>query len=182
MAGISSKTGEPLLLGRTLARGQALQLLFQAEALGISVEQVLAGDYALSQGPLDDYAERLARGASACLPELDRIVGDASARWEVSRMPSVDRNLLRVATYELLNVPEVPVAVTIDESVELAKAFGTDDSAGFVNGVLGRIAREQAPEKRAVPEDGPESAPAEPDAAVASRARSLADLAAEDGE
>lgn len=128
--------------GRTLARSQALQLLFQAEATGRSVEAVLAGPYALSQGPLDEFGEQLALGADGMRQELDTIIEGASTNWSVGRMPSVDRNLLRLALYEMLEVNEVAVPVTIDESVELAKAFGTDESSRFVNGLLGRVATE----------------------------------------
>lgn len=130
--------------GRTLARSQALQLLFQAEQTGRAVEDVLAGDYSLSDGPLDDYGRTLALGADAMRPTLDRILSRTSENWGVSRMPSVDRNLLRMALYEMLSVDEVDVAVTIDECVELAKAYGTDESSRFVNGVLGRVASQIA--------------------------------------
>jgi N utilization substance protein B len=74
--------------------------------------------------------------------ELDARIGAASTNWTVSRMPSVDRNLLRLALYEMIAVDEVAIAVSIDESVELAKAYGTDESSRFVNGLLGRIADE----------------------------------------
>ena len=187
MAGVGSSEEGRIFFGRTLARCQALQLLFQAEACGRTVEDVLAGDYAVSQGPLDDYARELALGTSSCIPELDQLVANASERWEVSRMPAVDRNLMRVAVYEILHVDTVPVAVTIDESVELAKAFGTDDSAKFINGVLGRVVRDNvdpaliAAEQERAQQAAAEakqasSAPAEP-----ARATSLADLAALDG-
>lgn len=129
-------------VGRTLARSQALQLLFQAEATERSVDEILAGPYALSQGPLNEYAESLARGADSMRDELDARIGAASTNWTVSRMPSVDRNLLRLALYEMIAVDEVAIAVSIDESVELAKAYGTDESSRFVNGLLGRIADE----------------------------------------
>jgi N utilization substance protein B len=127
--------------GRTLARSQALQLLFQAEATGRTVYEVLEGDYALSEGPLDPFGEMLARGADDMRPDLDAIIETTSSNWSVSRMPSVDRNLLRLALYEMLEVSEVAIAVTIDESVELAKAYGSDESSRFVNGLLGRVAR-----------------------------------------
>ena len=126
--------------GRTLARSQALQLLFQAEANTRAVLDVLDGEYALSQGPLDDYARRLALGADECRPDLDAVIATRSTGWSVSRMNAVDRNLLRLALYEMLYVDEVDVAVTIDECVELAKAYGTDESSRFVNGILGRVA------------------------------------------
>ena len=126
--------------GRTLARSQALQLLFQAEANARAVLDVLDGEYALSQGPLDDYARRLALGADERRLELDAVIAARSRGWSVARMNAVDRNLLRLALYEMLYVDEVDVAVTIDECVELAKAYGTDESSRFVNGILGRVA------------------------------------------
>ena len=126
--------------GRTLARSQALQLLFQAEIAERSVSEVLAGPYALSQWPLDEYGERLALGADSMRHDLDAVIARASTNWTIGRMPSVDRNLLRLALYEMLAVDEVAIAVTIDESVELAKAYGTDESSRFINGLLGRVA------------------------------------------
>ncbi len=194
MAGVGSSEEGRIFFGRTLARCQALQLLFQAEACGRTVEDVLAGDYAVSQGPLDEYGRDLALGTFSCIPELDHVVANASERWEVSRMPAVDRNLMRVAVYEILHVDEVPVAVTIDESVELAKAFGTDDSAKFINGVLGRVVRdnvdpaliaaeqERAAQAAAEAAEARQAAAVPADTADAARASSLADLAALDGE
>lgn len=129
-----------MFFGRTLARSQALQLLFQAEAANRSVSEILSGPYALSQGPLDEYGEQLALGADNMRHQLDAVISCASTNWSIERMPSVDRNLLRLALYEMLEVDEVAIAVTIDESVELAKAYGTDESSRFVNGLLGKIA------------------------------------------
>ena len=126
--------------GRTLARSQALQLLFQAEVNGRAVVDVLSGEYALSQGPLDEYAERLALGVDERRPDLDAVLAERSTGWSLSRMNAVDRNLLRIALYEMLDVDEVDVSVSIDECVDLAKAYGTDESSRFVNGILGRVA------------------------------------------
>ena len=126
--------------GRTLARSQALQLLFQAEATGRLVSEVLDGDFALDEGPLDDYARQLALGTDGMLHELDAVISQTSANWSVSRMPAVDRNLLRIALYEMLRVDEVDVAVAIDECVELEKAYGTEESPRFANGLLGVVA------------------------------------------
>ena len=129
--------------GRTRARSQALQLLFQAEATERSVEDVLANGFVLGDdGPLDEYGRTLALGADAMCDELDLLIGRFSTNWSVDRMASVDRNLLRLAVYEMLKEDEVALAVTIDESVELAKAFGTDESPRFINGLLGRVAHE----------------------------------------
>lgn len=134
--------------GRTLARSQALQLLFQAEILGRSVDEVLAGDYLLARAseepmPLEPYAAELARGCYEHIEEIDRGLQRVSENWALERMPGSDRNLLRLAVYELRFSPEsIDDAVVINEAVEIAKAYGTDESASFVNGVLGRVARD----------------------------------------
>ena len=126
--------------GRTLARSQALQLLFQAEANDRAVLEVLDGEYALSEGPLNDYARQLALGADEARPDLDAVISVRSTGWSLARMNAVDRNLLRLALYEMIFVDDVDIPVTIDECVELAKAYGTDESSRFVNGLLGRVA------------------------------------------
>ena len=131
--------------GRTLARSQALQILFQAEALDKPVDEVLAGDYLLSKGPLNPYAEVLARGCYENLDRIDDVLHEVSDNWSLYRMPSADRNLLRIAVYEMRLQTDDPIddAVVINEAVEVAKAYGTDESSRFVNGVLGRIARQK---------------------------------------
>lgn len=132
--------------GRTRARAQALQLLFQAEALGVSVDSLLdSHTELLSQPPLDPFAAELARGCFASIAAIDLALRDAADNWTLDRMPAMDRSLLRLAIYEMRVMPgdDVPAdAVVIDEAVEIAKAYGTEESPKFVNGVLGRIARE----------------------------------------
>jgi transcription antitermination protein NusB len=86
------------------------------------------------------YAEEVIRGVWAELQQLDEHIAAASAHWRVERMARVDRNVLRLGTWELAHRHDVPRAVVLDEAVELAKAFGTDESGAFVNGVLNRIA------------------------------------------
>lgn len=125
---------------RTRARSQALQLLFQSEVLARSVEDVLEGEYALSDGPLDEYASELALGVEGLCGDLDRIIAANSHAWSINRMPAVDRNLMRIALYEMLCKDDVEVAVAIDEAVVLAKAYGSDDTSRFINGLLGRVA------------------------------------------
>lgn len=131
---------KPHFGGRTLARSQALQLLFQAEAGDRSVEDVLDDGPCLESGPLDDYGRELALGVEDMLSELDAVIAARSATWAIDRMPAVDRNLLRIALYEMLRVDEVDVAVAIDECVELEKAYGTEESPRFANGLLGVVA------------------------------------------
>ena len=114
--------------GRTLARSQALQLLFQAEQTNRTVAEVLQGEYVLSEGPLDP----------------DMILNAYSHGWSVSRMPSVDRNLLQLSLYEMLEVSEVDVSITINEVIELSHAYCGDESPRFINGILGRVAADIA--------------------------------------
>ena len=131
--------------GRTLARSQALQLLFQAEATDSPLERVLEGDFLISKGPLDPYALELCRGAYEHIDRIDCALRSVAKNWDLMRMPGADRNLLRIAVYEMrfLSDEEVSDAIVINEAVELAKAYGTDQSASFVNGVLGKIARSE---------------------------------------
>ncbi len=92
--------------------------------------------------PPDPFAVSLVEGAAADKERIDALVAAAAQGWEIERMPVLDRSILRLATYELLAEPDVPVAVVIDEAVELAKQYSTEFSGGFVNGVLSTIARQ----------------------------------------
>ena len=96
---------------------------------------------ALSVAP-DPFTVALVQGAAAQEEHIDALMAAAAKGWEVERMPVLDRSILRLATYELIAEPEVPVAVIIDEAVELAKQYSTEFSGGFVNGVLATIARQ----------------------------------------
>ena len=90
----------------------------------------------------EDFANALVRGFDEVREEVDEFIRSVSQHWRLERMTRVDRNILRLATYELMKLPEVPRRVTLNEAVELAKRFGTEGSAGFVNGVLDRIAED----------------------------------------
>jgi N utilization substance protein B len=92
--------------------------------------------------PPDPFAARLVAGVAARAEQIDALVAGAAEDWELGRMPALDRSILRLATYELVAHPETPVAVVIDEAVELAKLYSTDASGGFINGVLATIARQ----------------------------------------
>lgn len=132
--------------GRTLSRAQALQVLFQAEACGRAVADVVGTDCLVSDGPVTPYACELALGVADHEAELDAVLDHLSSRWSVGRMARVDRNLLRLGLYELLfeEDDELTEATVIDEAVRLARAFGLDDSYVFVNGILGRVVRDRA--------------------------------------
>jgi N utilization substance protein B len=86
------------------------------------------------------YADSVVRGVAETRDQLDAHISEASAHWRIERMSRVDRNVLRLGTWELAHRADIPRAVILDEAVELAKAFGTDESGAFVNGVLNRIA------------------------------------------
>ena len=126
---------------RHQARERALSLLYEAEIKDRPISDVLA---ALPVAP-DPYAERLVRGVAERLGRIDELVGASAEGWEISRMPAVDRSVLRLAVYELLEEPSVPVAVVIDEAVRLVGEYSTDDSGRFVNGVLSTVAAEARP-------------------------------------
>lgn len=128
---------------RHTARLQALQMLYQREMTGQSIDRILGeGSYSLEDGEPDDFCRELVRGVESDMDAIDEMIGQTSEHWTVARMPLVDRNILRVATYEILHSPDVPASVAINEAVELAKTYGGDDSSKFVNGVLGRIAEQ----------------------------------------
>lgn len=130
---------------RHTARLVALQLLYQREVTGDTVAQILDDkSYSTDSGEPDEFCRALALGVEATMDSLDAIIGEISEHWSVSRMPLVDRNILRIATYELLHDTDVPTSVAINEAVELAKVYGGEDSSKFVNGVLGRVAERGA--------------------------------------
>ena len=120
------------------ARERALSLLYEAEVKHQGAQHIVAE---LAVAP-DPYAAAVATGVAEHGARIDGLVSDAAVGWELDRMPVVDRTVLRMATWELLERPDVPTAVIIDEAVELAKRFSTDQSGGFVNGVLATIARQ----------------------------------------
>ena len=128
---------------RSAARRRALDILFEADLLDRPVAEVLARHRDDPEaGAPDAYTVELVDGVAGLLPELDARIADAAEHWTIERMPLVDRNLLRLAAFELAARPEVPTAVVLDEAIELAKLLSTADSGRFVNGVLAAIAAE----------------------------------------
>jgi transcription antitermination protein NusB len=126
---------------RHRARKQALQMLYQREITGVSATRILEDEsYSTEDGVPDEYARGLATGVEANVVEIDAVLGEVSEHWTVARMPLVDRNILRVAVFEIMFEESVPASVAINEAVELAKVYGGEDSSKFINGVLGKIA------------------------------------------
>jgi N utilization substance protein B len=128
---------------RRSGRESALQMLFQLEASGAEADQVVTlywRTYEDADPEGRSYADSIVKGVADQAKAIDEKITAASTNWRLERMSRVDRNLLRLGTWELMFKPDVPRAVVLDEAVELAKSFGTDESSGFVNGVLDRIA------------------------------------------
>jgi N utilization substance protein B len=126
---------------RTKARECAFQLLYQWEITGDPMENLLDGFWRLRSGtaPMRAMAERLATGARARAAGLDAEIAAAATHWRLDRIALVDRTILRLGAYELMEEADTPAAVVLDEAVELAKRFGEADSPAFVNGVLDAI-------------------------------------------
>jgi N utilization substance protein B len=126
---------------RSDARERALSLLYEAESKGEAPRDVLT-TLPVPPAPL---VVTLVEGVEDHRVELDALIEGHARNWSLDRMPAIDRNVLRLALYELKGRPDVPVAVVIDEAVELAKRFSTDDSGRFVNGMLSAIAPKLRP-------------------------------------
>lgn len=131
--------------GRHQARKRAVDLLFEAEARGITAADVADSRTALADKQVDDvtplnpYTVTVARGVTDHGAHIDDLIATHLQGWTLDRLPAVDRAILRVAVWELLHAEDVPEPVAVDEAVELAKQLSTDDSPGFVNGVLGQV-------------------------------------------
>lgn len=117
---------------RRRARELILKMLFRKDFVG-----------ALEEDPSDPYARQLLQGILAHQNEIDALIEERAEGWRLERLHSVDRNLLRIAIYELLYRKDVPAEVVIDEAVELAKKYSTEKSPAFINGILDRILKEQ---------------------------------------
>lgn len=140
---------------RRRARELALQFLYQYDALTESSGESLSPEDQLSlfwerddvriQDEMKEFPSALILGTCRNLAHIDEIISRFSEHWRLSRMSKIDRNILRLAVYELIYLSGIPAAVTINEAVELGKRFGTEESGSFINGILDkiRIAREQ---------------------------------------
>ena len=125
---------------RHQARERALQILFQYDIHGrpgLWLDMFWKENEATDE--VKAFAERLVAGVLEKKKELDTLIGKYAANWKVSRMPIVDRNILRAGVYELLWMDDVPAKVTVNEAIELAKSFGDDDASKFVNGILDKV-------------------------------------------
>lgn len=142
-------TGEPArparpVRGRHLARKRAVDLLFEAEARRLTAAEAAEARAALARAqpdvaPLHPYTAAVAHGVTEHAAHIDDLIAAHLQGWALGRLPAVDRAILRVAVWELLHAEDVPEPVAVDEAVQLAKELSTDESPGFVNGVLGQL-------------------------------------------
>ncbi|OGP13337.1 MAG: transcription antitermination factor NusB [Deltaproteobacteria bacterium RIFCSPLOWO2_02_FULL_50_16] len=130
---------------RRKAREYALQMLYQLE-LAREEPKIVYEHFWRSQKAPEEvvaFATQIVDGTFRNLKEIDDLIEKHSTHWKISRMNAVDRNILRLSVYEILFCHDIPVSVAINEGIEIAKKFGTDESSSFVNGVLDHIAKEQ---------------------------------------
>lgn len=130
---------------RRQAREHALKLLFQIEFTSQLLHSILPAYWEENDVPEEvrHFTEELCSGTLKNLGKIDADLESHSTNWKLSRMASVDRNLLRLATFELLFEKEIPASVTINEALEISKKYGNEESASFINGILDKIAHEK---------------------------------------
>ena len=128
---------------RTKARKRALDVLFEGELRGAVLGSTLTDRLNVPDRPVNDYTVRLVEGVTEHQQRIDELLRTYSVGWSLERMPTVDRNLLRIAAFEILYVDDVPDAVAVSEAVGLAGELSTAESASFVNGLLGRLVDEK---------------------------------------
>ena len=136
---------------RTLARELALKFLYQIDITKDLPEGKLDffwENQEETEGAVREFADSLIKGVSDNLDSLDQKISHFADNWELKRMAVVDRNILRLATFELLFLPDIPPKVTINEAVELAKRFGDINSGGFINGILDKIHKTECQHKK----------------------------------
>jgi transcription antitermination protein NusB len=123
---------------RRIAREKALQSIFQIDMNETSPKDAI--DYVLDGEASDDYLEKLVEGVTEHIEEMDSILTKHLEKWTIDRLATVDRNILRVAVYEMIHCKEdVPVNVAINEALEIAKIYGDESSSKFINSVLSKI-------------------------------------------
>jgi N utilization substance protein B len=127
------------MAARTKARKRALDVLYESEMQGLAPGATLSRRVTAASPPLSEYAISLVEGVVAHRERIDELLSTYAVGWTLERMPAIDRNLLRIGTYEILYRDDIPDAVAISEAVSLARELSTDDSPAFVNGLLGRI-------------------------------------------
>ncbi len=132
---------------RRKSREAALQALYQIDLAKAEPEKALEQYWKnnIDTEEIQEFANLLVQGVTSHLSELDQLVEKHSTHWKLSRMACVDRNILRMAAYELMYCRDIPASVSLNEAIEVGKKFGTEDSSSFINGILDNLAREIRP-------------------------------------
>jgi transcription antitermination protein NusB len=129
------------MAARSKARKRALDVLFECEVRGLPLGETLDERVLAGEPPVNEYTVRLIRGVTDRQQRIDELVSTYAQGWSLDRMPTVDRNALRLGVYEILYFDDVPDAVAVSEAMALVRDLSTDESPAFVNGVLGNIVR-----------------------------------------
>lgn len=130
---------------RRTAREFALQILYRLDMGQENLAEKILEEFwetNLTSDDVKEYTDLLVKGTKENQKEIDRIIADSAENWTIDRMASVDRNILRFSTYEILKRNEIPSSVIINEAIEIAKKYGTEESGSFINGILDRVAKE----------------------------------------
>jgi N utilization substance protein B len=133
-------------MARHHARELALKILFEHDLAPTDLPAVMERSLNGASPQDGSYARQLVEGTVSHKEQLDDQISQAAKDWRIQRMPPIDRNILRLGCYEIAHQPDVPISVIIDEAVELAQSYSTDEAKRFVNGVLGTIAEKLRPE------------------------------------
>jgi N utilization substance protein B len=140
---------------RRKARAAALQILFQMDVRNKKLEEILPY-FEIPKGWDEDtlsFFFHLVKGVENNKEEIDKVLSKASEEWPLYRMANVDRNILRLAVFEILFLPQVPISVAINEAVELGKKYGTEESGKFINGILGQLVKNLEEEEKYPPKE-----------------------------
>jgi N utilization substance protein B len=129
---------------RTKARKRALDILFESELRSLPLGDTLAERIAAGEPPVNDYTVELVEGVRTHRQRIDGVLSEFARGWTLQRMPAVDRNLLRIGTFEVLYNDEVPDEVAVSEAVGLARELSTEESPAFVNGLLANVVRNKS--------------------------------------
>lgn len=135
---------------RRIAREQALKFLYQIDVLthdnnkkNLDVDQELTNFFMIEKTSFDENIKKfmifLVKGVCENIERIDQMISRYSDNWKISRMSRIDRNILRIAVYEMTNLSNIPYAVTINEAVDIAKKYGTEESGAFINGVIDKV-------------------------------------------
>ena len=132
------------MAARSKARKRALDILFECEVRGTPLGETLDDRVLANEPPVNEYTVTLIRGVIEHQARIDEVISSYAQGWSLERMPTVDRNVLRLGVLEVLFVEETPDAVAVSEAMNLVRDLSTDESPSFVNGVLGNIVRDKA--------------------------------------